>query len=62
MLIHRYIGDPEGKGWALATIKDGLLKVSRLSEFNDPFEGMHFDENATIHVPEKPGLGISLRA
>ncbi|WP_397382896.1 DUF2971 domain-containing protein [Prosthecobacter sp.] len=40
MEIHRYMGDPEEKGWALGTIKDGLLKVSRLSEFNDPFEGM----------------------
>jgi L-alanine-DL-glutamate epimerase-like enolase superfamily enzyme len=27
---------------------------------NDPFEGMRFDENANIHVPEKPGLGVTL--
>ncbi len=35
MLIYRYL-----KSHALETIRDGLLKVSRLSEFNDPFEGM----------------------
>jgi hypothetical protein len=40
MLIHRYVGDPKEEGWALATVKDRLLKVTRLSEFNDPFEGI----------------------
>ena len=31
------------------------------SDTNDPFAGMHFDENAMIHVPERPGLGVFLR-
>ncbi len=52
----------------------GLTAMSHLSGYadwldldasllvtNDPFEGLHFDENANIHVPEKPGLGVTLR-
>ena len=52
----------------------GLTAMAHLSDFadwldldasllvtNDPFEGLRFDENAMIHVPEKPGLGIILR-
>jgi len=46
----------------LAGFADWLDLDASLLVTNDPFEGMHFDENATIHVPEKPGLGISLRA
>lgn len=52
----------------------GLTAMSHLSGYadwldldasllvtNDPFEGLRFDENALIHVPEKPGLGVTLR-
>ncbi len=45
----------------LSGFADWLDLDASLLVTNDPFEGMLFDENATIHVPEKPGLGVSLR-
>lgn len=45
----------------LSGFADWLDLDASLLVTNDPFEGMRFDENATVHVPEKPGLGVSLR-
>ncbi len=45
----------------LSGFADWLDLDASLLVTNDPFEGMRFDENATIHVPEKPGLGVILR-
>ena len=25
---------------------------------NDPFEGVRYDRNARIHVPDRPGIGV----
>ena len=44
----------------LSGFADWLDLDASLLVTNDPFEGMIFDENATIHVPEKPGLGITI--
>ncbi len=46
----------------LSGFADWLDLDASLLVTNDPFAGMRFDENAMIHVPEKPGLGITLRA
>ena len=46
----------------LSGFADWLDLDASLLVTNDPFEGLRFDENATIHVPEKPGLGVELRA
>jgi L-alanine-DL-glutamate epimerase-like enolase superfamily enzyme len=45
----------------LSGFADWLDLDASLLVTNDPFIGMIFDENAIIHVPEKPGLGIILR-
>ena len=45
----------------LSSFADWLDLDASLLVTNDPFEGMRFDENAIIHVPEKAGLGVSLR-
>jgi L-alanine-DL-glutamate epimerase-like enolase superfamily enzyme len=45
----------------LSGFADWLDLDASLLVTNDPFVGMVFDENAVIHVPEKPGLGIILR-
>lgn len=45
----------------LSGFADWLDLDASLLVTNDPFEGLRFDQNATIHVPEKPGLGVSLR-
>ena len=45
----------------LSGFADWLDLDASLLVTNDPFEGLRFDENATIHVPEKPGLGVTLR-
>lgn len=45
----------------LSGFADWLDLDASLLVTNDPFEGMRFDENANIHVPEKPGLGVTLR-
>jgi L-Ala-D/L-Glu epimerase len=29
---------------------------------NDPFEGLTYDERARIHLPDRPGIGVRLRA
>ena len=28
---------------------------------NDPFDGMTFDESATVMIPERPGIGAVIR-
>jgi len=45
----------------LSGFADWLDLDASLLVTNDPFQGLCFDENATIHVPEKPGLGVTLR-
>ena len=45
----------------LSGFADWLDLDASLLVTNDPFEGMRFDEHATIHVPKKPGLGVSMR-
>jgi len=45
----------------LSGYADWLDLDASLLVTNDPFEGLRFDENATIHVPKKPGLGVTLR-
>jgi L-alanine-DL-glutamate epimerase-like enolase superfamily enzyme len=29
---------------------------------NDPFEGMTFDQSATVRIPERPGIGVVLKS
>jgi len=37
MILYRYFGTH-----AFETVRDGRLKVSKLSDFNDPFEGLYY--------------------
>lgn len=37
MILYRYFGSH-----AFETVRDGRLKVSKLSDFNDPFEGLYY--------------------
>lgn len=46
---------------ALAGLADWLDLDAPLLVSNDPFEGIIFDKNANIGVPERPGIGVLLK-
>lgn len=45
----------------LAGLADWLDLDASLLVTNDPFQGMRMDENAAVHVPNAPGLGVNVR-
>lgn len=46
----------------LAGLADWLDLDASLLVSNDPFEGMSFDETATVRVTDRPGIGVRLRS
>ena len=46
----------------LAGIADWLDLDAPLLISNDPFDGLRYDETAGIHLPDRPGIGVILRA
>ncbi len=42
----------------LAGLADWLDLDAPLLIANDPFDGLHYDENARIHLPQRPGIGV----
>lgn len=45
----------------LAGLADWLDLDAPLLISNDPFEGVHYDQQARIHVPARPGIGVIQR-
>jgi L-alanine-DL-glutamate epimerase-like enolase superfamily enzyme len=46
----------------LAGLADWLDLDAPVLISNDPFEGMTFDESATVHFPDRPGIGALLKS
>jgi len=46
----------------LSTLADWLDLDAPLLIANDPFSGLHYDEQAHIHLPLRPGIGVKLQA
>ena len=46
----------------LAGLADWLDLDAPVLISNDPFEGMTFDESATVLFPDRPGIGVVLKS
>jgi L-alanine-DL-glutamate epimerase-like enolase superfamily enzyme len=45
----------------LAGLADWIDLDAPLLVANDPFDGLHYDRHAHIHVPQRPGIGVTQR-
>jgi L-alanine-DL-glutamate epimerase-like enolase superfamily enzyme len=46
---------------ALAGLADWLDLDAPLLVSNDPFQGITFDKNANVYLPDRPGIGVILK-